>query len=90
MPNVYFGMACQTPVSAGSNGGVDKKVGLVTRVGRAGPNGGVMVSVQTLPNVALTVLNLGQYIANCELVDYEETARSLGVGNGAWPLDVSI
>lgn len=90
MPNVYFGMIVQTPVSASSNGGVDKRAAIVTRVGGAGPNGGVMVSLQTMPNLALTVLDLGDYIADCEVVDYEEDARALGPGDGAWPLDVSL
>lgn len=61
-------------------------VGIITKVGSTGPHGGVMVSLKTLPNAALTLI---AYIATCEFMDYEEDARALGVGAGCWPLDYS-
>lgn len=87
MPNpVYIGQRVQTPANPLTNGGVDKMIGIITKVGSAGPNGGVMVSLKTLPNAALTLI---AYVANCEFVDIEQTARDLGIGDGCWPLDYS-
>lgn len=86
MPDAYIGRMVQTPAVALTNGGVDKMPAVITRVGSAGPNGGVMVSLKTFPNTALTLI---AYVASCELVEYEETARDLGVGDGCWPLDVT-
>lgn len=84
MPNVYIGMLVQTPAVPLLNNGEDKMPAVITAIGDAGPNGGVMCSVKTLPNAALTLI---AYDASVEVVDYESTARALGVGQGAWPLD---
>jgi hypothetical protein len=77
-------MVVQTPATPLTNGGEDKMPAMITAVGEAGPNGGVMCSIKTLPNAALTLI---AYDASVEVVDYEDDARELGVGAGAWPLD---
>lgn len=84
MPTAYVGLMVQTPATALINGGEDKMPAVITAVGGSGPNGGIMVSLKTLPNAALTLI---AYDGSVEFVDYEEDARALGVGAGAWPLD---
>ena len=84
MPTAYVGLAVQTPASELDNGGQDKMPAIITAVGATGPSGGIMVSLKTLPNTDSPLI---AYEPNVEFVDYEEDARTLGVGAGAWPLD---
>lgn len=85
MPDpVFHGQRVLTPANPLTNGGEDKMPAVITRVGGTGPNGGVMVSLKTLPNSALTLI---AYVASCEFMDYEDDARELGIGDGCWPLD---
>jgi hypothetical protein len=87
MSLAYVGRVVQTPAVALANGGEDKMPAVITAVlgeQDAGPNGGTMVALKTLPNVALTLI---AYVAECEFVEYEGTARTLGVGEGCWPTD---
>lgn len=86
MPQAWVGLMVQTPATPLVNGGEDKMPACITKVGSTGPNGGIMVSLKTLPNAALTLI---AYVGSCELMDYEADARTLGVGAGAWPLDAS-
>ena len=83
--NVSVGQRVLTPANAGTNGGVDHVAGIVTEVVGAiggGPNGGTVINIKTMPNVALTLI---QFVINVEMMDFEEEARALGIGNGAWP-----
>jgi len=86
MPQAWVGLIVQTPATPLLNGGTDKMPAVITAVGATGPNGGIMVSLKTFPNTAVTLI---AYDADVELMDYEDDARELGVGNGAWPMDVS-
>lgn len=86
MPQAWVGLIVQTPATPLLNGGTDKMPAVITAVGSSGPNGGIMVSIKTFPNASLTLI---AYDASVELVDYEDDARALGVGGGAWPMDVS-
>jgi hypothetical protein len=95
--SVWFGMTVQAALQSGAgNNGVDKVPAIVTHVhdSQPGPNGGVMVSIQTQPNRTLSVLGLGEWVASCEVMDYDHEARAIvDTANvnavGAWPLDVS-
>lgn len=99
MATVWFGMTVQAALQSGvGNNGVDKVPAIVTAIhdeeSQPGPNGGVMVSIQTQPNRTLSALGLGEWIASCEVMDYEGEARDIVDnanvnGVGAWPLDVS-
>lgn len=85
MPDpVFIGQLVQTPRDPIANGGVDKAPAVVTEIEGEGPNGGVLVNVKVFANAADSGL---EYVTGLEFVDYEETARNLGVGAGAWPLD---
>lgn len=85
MPNMVVGQRCYTPMNAGTNGGVDFAPAIVTEiVDPNGPNGGQLVNLQRFGNTALSVLG---FVADVEVVDYEQDARNLGVDNGAWPMD---
>ena len=86
MPQAWVGLIVQTPATPLLNGGEDKMPAVITAVGSTGPNGGIMVSLKTFPNTAVTLI---AYDASVELMDYEDDARELGVGGGAWPMDVS-
>lgn len=97
MATVWFGMTVQAPLLSGSgNNGVDKVPAIVTNVHdtQPGPNGGVMVSILTQPNRTLSVLGLGEWVEECEVMDYIEDARDIvDTANSnavaACPLDVS-
>lgn len=87
MALAYVGRIVQTPATPSLNGGENKMPAVITAVlgeQDGGPNGGTMVALKTLPNVALTLI---AFVAECELVEYEEDARTLGVGDGCWPTD---
>lgn len=86
MPQAWVGLAVQTPAAPLTNNGADKIPAIITAVAGDGPNGGTMVSLKTFPNSALSVVT---YDASVEYVDYEDDARTLGIGNGAWPMDFS-
>lgn len=85
MPQVWVGMTVQTPMNPGDNNDHDKAPAIVTFVGEEGPNGGVIVNIRILTD-GLLITNIVPAVG-VEFVDYEETARTLGVGAGAWPLD---
>lgn len=85
MPLVWVGLTVQTPMDPGDNNGHDKAPAIVTFVGDEGPNGGVLVNIRVLTDGPL-ITNIIPMV-DVECVDYEETARTLGVGVGAWPLD---
>lgn len=88
MPNVLVGMRVYVPMNALTNGGLNFATGFVTEItDDDGPNGGVVCNVQVVPNRAITTLDLAEFLTGVEVVDYEGDARTLGVGNGAWPPD---
>ena len=83
--DVSVGGRVLTPANAGTNGGVDHMCGLVTEVVSSiggGPNGGTVINIKAFPNIGLTLLN---FVIDVELMDFEEEARALGIGDGAWP-----
>ena len=85
MPSVWVGLIVQTPMDTGDNNGHDKAPAIITYVGDEGPNGGVLVNLRVFTDGTL-ITNIVPMVG-IECVDYEETARGLGVGVGAWPLD---
>ncbi len=85
MPQVWVGLTVQTPMNPSDNNGHDKAPAVVTFVGGAGMSGGVIVNIRVLTDGVL-ITNIVSELS-VEFVDYEETARALGIGNGAWPLD---
>lgn len=87
MALAYVGRVVQTPAAPLTNGGADKMPAVITDIlgeQDGGPNGGTMVSLKTFPNTAVTLI---AYVAECELVEYEPDARTLGIGDGCWPTD---
>lgn len=85
MPNVVVGQRVYTPMNGLTNGGVDYAPAIVTEiVNPTGPNNGVVVNLQRFGNTALSLLG---FVGGVEVVDYEQDARSLGIGSGAWPMD---
>jgi hypothetical protein len=79
------GIRVLTPMNPLTNGGVDFAPAIVTEiVDTSGPNGNPIVNIQSFGNTALNVLG---FITDVELTIYEDDARTLGIGNGAWPLD---
>lgn len=83
--NIGIGSRVLTPANPGTNGGADAIAGIVTEVVSSiggGPNGGTVVNIKTMPNVALTLI---QFVIDVEVMDFEEQGRALGIGDGAWP-----
>lgn len=88
---VFIGQLVQVPAVASGNGGTNVHAGIITAVGGAGPNGGVLVNIVPFKNGTGLDLDL---ISNVEFCLYESEARSLGFGGllsnvprGCWPLD---
>lgn len=87
MPSIAAGQRVLTPMNAGTNGGMDYAPCIVTEITDPdGPNGGVVVNVQRFGNTALSLLD---FVGGLEVVDYEGDARTLGIGDGAWPCDLA-
>lgn len=85
MPTITIGQRVYTPMNSGTNGGIDYAPAIVTEItDPTGPNGGVVVNIQRFGNTALSLLG---FVADVEVVDYEPDARTLGIGQGAWPCD---
>lgn len=86
MPSVRVGQRVNTPMNDATNGGMDYAPAIVTEITDPdGPNGGVVVNIQRFGNTALSVLT---FVGDVEVVDYEDDARVLGIGQGAWPNDL--
>lgn len=85
MPTTGVGVRVLTPMNPLTNGGVDFAPGIITEiVDPSGPNGGVIVNIQRFGNTALALLG---FVGGVEVVDYEEDARTIGIGEGAWTPD---
>lgn len=87
MSLAYVGRTVLTPANPLTNGGADKMPAMITDVlgeQGAGPNGGTMVSLKVFTNISLTLLS---YDASSEFVEYEDIARTLGIGAGCWPTE---
>ena len=84
MPNAFIGNLVQTPMDQTTNGGMDKSPAIIVEVGGTGPNGGILVNIDVFSNNALSLVT---HAAGVEFMDYEQDARNLGIGAGAWPLD---
>lgn len=87
MPNIVVGQRVYTPMNDVTNGGMDYAPAIVTEiVDPTGPNDGVVVNLQFFGNTALSLLG---FVSGVEVVEYEQQARNLGIGSGAWPMDFS-
>lgn len=82
MPTAFVGQRVLTPKTALTNGGVDFAVAHITEVVDTDPT--VIINIQVINN---TLLTPSAYVTNVEFFDYEDDARTAGIGNGAWPLD---
>lgn len=87
MIQAWIGLVVQISADSLTNNGYSKCPAIITSIGGVGPNGGLLVNLMIFPDGGSALSPYGA--EDVELMEYEDYARPLGVGNGAWPMDVS-